>query len=78
MGAKSFLVKNREALNRAQGAVRAEKMTKAWNLERSHRYHTLLEGQLYRALKELRSLEGWRLGRTPPAMATQASIRKTN
>ena len=84
-----FLVKNREALNRAQGAVRAEKMTKAWNLERSHRYHTLLEGQLYRALKELRSLEGWRLGRTaPPAMTPapppvqsgrqQSRIRKTD
>lgn len=39
------LTRNREGLNRAQAAVRAEKMTTAWNLERSHRYHTLLEGQ---------------------------------
>jgi len=58
-----FLVKNREAIHQARAAVRAEKMTLAWNLDRSHRYHTLLEGQIYRALKELRTQQGWQLGR---------------
>ena len=61
-----FLLKNRKALNRAQGAVRAEKMTKAWNLERLNRCHTLIEGQPNRALKELRVIEDWRLGLTAP------------
>ena len=58
-----LLIKNREDIHQARAAVRVEKMTLAWNLDRSHRYHTLLEGQIYRALKELRSQQGWRLGR---------------
>ena len=60
--AKILLIKNREGIHQARAAVRVEKMTLAWNLDRSHRYHTLLEGQVYRALKELRSQQGWRLG----------------
>ena len=59
-----LLIKNREGIHQARAALRAEKMTMAWNLDRSHRYHTLLEGQIYRALKELRSQQGWRLERT--------------
>jgi hypothetical protein len=61
--AKILLIKNREGIRQARAALRAEKMTVAWNLDRSHRYHTLLEGQIYRALKELRSQQGWRQGR---------------
>ena len=61
--AKILLIKKREGIRQARAALRAEKMTLAWNLDRSHRYHTLLEGQIYRALKELRSQQGWRLGR---------------
>ena len=61
--AKILLIKKREDIRQARAALRAEKMTLAWNLDRSHRYHTLLEGQIYRALKELRSQQGWRLGR---------------
>jgi hypothetical protein len=60
--AKILLIKKREDIRLARAALRAEKMTLAWNLDRSHRYHTLLEGQVYRALKELRSQQGWRLG----------------
>ena len=55
-----FLIENRDNIHHAQAAVRAEKMTLAWNLDRSHRYHTLLEGQFYRALKELRAQQNWR------------------
>jgi hypothetical protein len=73
--AKILLIKNREGIHQARAALRAEKMTLAWNLDRSHRYHTLLEGQIYRALKELRSQQGWRLGQTaivPPVKALPA------
>jgi hypothetical protein len=56
-----FLIKNRVNIHQAHAAVRAEKMTLAWNLDRSHRYHTLLETQFYRALKELRTQQNWRL-----------------
>ncbi|MDB5745138.1 MAG: hypothetical protein JWR68_3453 [Polaromonas sp.] len=56
-----LLIKKRDGIYQARAAIRAEKMTLAWNLDRSHRYHTLLEGQIYRALKELRSQQGWRL-----------------
>lgn len=61
--AKILLIKKREGIRQTRTALRAEKMTLAWNLDRSHRYHTLLEGQIYRALKELRSQQGWQLGR---------------
>ena len=73
--AKILLIKNRDGICQARAALRAEKMTLAWNLDRSHRYHTLLEGQIYRALKELRSQQGWRLGHTavvPPSKALPA------
>jgi len=60
--AKILLIKNREGIHQARAAIRAEKMTLAWNLDRSHRYHTLLEGQIYRALKELRTQQAWRRG----------------
>lgn len=62
-----FLAENRQGIEQARAAVRAEKMTAAWSLDRSHRYHTLLEGQFYRALKELRQLQQWRLAQIPDA-----------
>jgi hypothetical protein len=34
-------------------------------LERSHRHHTLLENQMFRARKELRAMQSWRSGRHP-------------
>jgi len=76
-----LLIKHREQIYQARAAVRAEKMTLAWNLDRSHRYHTLLESQLYRALKELRTLQSWRLSQmaeiasasTAPAVSQQPS-----
>lgn len=55
-----FLVKHRDQIHRARAAIRAEKIAQAWNLERSHRYHSLLENQLYKALKELRMQQLWR------------------
>ena len=70
-----LLIKHREQIYQARAAVRAEKMTLAWNLDRSHRYHTLLESQLYRALKELRTLQSWRLqqmGEIAPVSPTPA------
>jgi hypothetical protein len=59
--AKILLIKNRDNIHHACAAVRTEKMTAAWNLDRMHRYHTMLESQLYRALKELRTQQSWRL-----------------
>lgn len=67
-----LLIKNREQIHQARAAVRAEKMTLAWNLDRSHRYHTLLEGQVYRALKELRTQQSWRLGQAATLMPAVA------
>lgn len=59
-----FLVTHRDEIYRARAALRAEKIAQAWNLERSHRYHSLLESQLFKALKELRVQQAWRTSRT--------------
>ena len=61
--AKAFLIKNREGIHQAEEVLRAEKMTLAWNPDRSHRLRTTIEGQMYRALKELRFHQSWRLER---------------
>lgn len=58
-----LLITNREQIHQARKAVRAEKIMLAWDPERSHRYSAMLETQVYRALKELRSQQGWRLER---------------
>ena len=58
-----LLIKNREGIHLAHAALKAQKIMSACNLELSHRYHTSLELQIYRILKELRSQQDWRLER---------------
>ena len=58
-----LLITHREQIRQARAAVRAENIMLAWNLDRSQRYSPMLEGQVYRALKEFRAQQGWRLGR---------------
>ena len=58
-----FVLSNGDEIRAAKSAIRAQRLTNAWNLERSHRYHTLLENQMFRALKELRAMQSWRVGR---------------
>jgi len=52
--AKILLIKNRKGIHQTREVIRVEKMTLAWNPDRSHRLRITIEGQIYRALKELR------------------------
>jgi hypothetical protein len=70
-----FLVEHREEINRARASVRADRMSTAWNLDRSHRYHSLLENQLYRALKELRTIQTLKVSKTVSHAIEASNVR---
>jgi hypothetical protein len=70
-----FLVEHREEIDRARASVRAERMSTAWNLDRSHRYHSLLENQLYRALKELRTIQALKVSKALGNAIEASNIR---
>lgn len=52
---------NRDRMAAAFRAIRVKRMLAAWDLERSHRYHTMLDNQLFRLLREFREMRAWRL-----------------
>jgi len=58
-----FVQSNGDEIRAAKSAIRAQRLTNARNLGRSHRYHTLLENQMFHALKELRAMQFWRVCR---------------
>ena len=58
-----FFLSNGDEVRAAKSAIRAQRLTNAWNLERSRQYHTLLENQMFRPLKELRVMQFWRAGK---------------
>lgn len=60
--AVAFLLRQREAIERARAAVRADHLMLAWNAERSDRHHTQLHTQFNNALATLLRLQQRRRG----------------
>lgn len=58
--AVAFLLRQREAIERARAAVRADQLLAAWNPDQSNRYLTQLHTQFNSALATLRQLQQWR------------------
>ncbi|MDQ9169889.1 hypothetical protein Q8A64_05630 [Oxalobacteraceae bacterium R-40] len=52
---------NRDEMTAAFRAIRIRRMLSAWEPERSHRYSTMLDNQLFKLLREFRDMQAWRL-----------------
>jgi hypothetical protein len=52
---------NREKMAAAFRAIRVKNMLREWDLDRSHRYHTMLDNQLFKLLREFRETHAWRI-----------------
>jgi hypothetical protein len=56
--------RNREKMVGAFRAIRVRNMLREWDLDRSHRshrYHTMLDNQLFKVLREFREKHAWRI-----------------
>ncbi|WP_194727245.1 hypothetical protein [Noviherbaspirillum malthae] len=57
----AYCHRHREKVKAAFGAIRSQRMLKAWDPEKSHRYTTMLDNQLFKLLREFREMRAWRL-----------------
>jgi hypothetical protein len=52
---------SREKMAAAFRAIRVKRMLGEWDLDRAHRYHTMLDNQLFKLLREFREIRSWRI-----------------
>ncbi|SNT11950.1 hypothetical protein SAMN06265795_11492 [Noviherbaspirillum humi] len=52
---------NRTKIEFAFQAIRRNYVAAAWDAEKAHRYHAMLNNELFKLLKELRATQEWRL-----------------
>lgn len=52
---------NRDKMAAAFRAIRAKRMLAEWDIDRAHRYHTMLDNQFFKLMREYRETRSWRL-----------------
>lgn len=77
----AYCHRNSSKIEAAFRAIRAKRMLKEWEPEKSHRYTTMLDNQLFKLLREFREMRAWRLANLdmvndaePPSSASDAQI----
>lgn len=57
----AYCHRHRDKMDAAFRLIRVRRMLAAWDPEKAHRYHTMLDNQLFKLLRELREVQAWRL-----------------
>lgn len=61
--------RSRDKMAAAFRAIRVKRMLGEWDLDRSHRYHTMIDNQWFKLLREFREIRSWRLSNLEMANA---------